>query len=109
MFKIELQGNRIVMSGELTADPQMRGRCFGIAKLAGVAGRKWIVDAQALKLHAAGETHWRDAVSAFLGECELVYLPSPLAMNLQYDDEYRHTKSRFLDTDDELEKEGGGE
>ncbi len=36
------------------------------------------------------------------GESPRSISPALLAMNLQYDDRYRHNKSRFLDTDDEL-------
>lgn len=101
-FKVELCNGRIILSGDMDRVSRIREECEMIAKLAAETGDRFIVDAQDARLWAGGESAWSTAAQEFLNRCELVYLPSPLAMNLQYDDEYRHNKSRFLDTDDEL-------
>ena len=101
-FKAELHNGTIILSGELDRLPAVRQECERIAKLAAQTGSHFVVDAQPARLSVGGEKAWSEVALEFLGRCQLVYLPSPLAQNLEYDDRYRHPKSRFLETDDEL-------
>jgi hypothetical protein len=101
-FKAELFNGRIILSGDLDRSPAIRQECERIAKLAAQTGSRFVVDAQRAKLWVGGEKAWSEVAQEFLGRCQLIYLPSPLAQNLEYDDQYRHGKSRFLETDDEL-------
>jgi hypothetical protein len=101
-FKAELSDGRIILSGNLDHSHAVRQECERIAKLAAQTGSSWIVDAQRARLSVGGEKTWSEIAQEYLGRCSLVYLPSPLAQNLEYDDRYKHGKSRFLETDDEL-------
>lgn len=101
-FKAELYNERIILSGNLDGSQVVSRECERIAKLAAQTGSNWIVDAQRARLWVGGENTWSEMVQEFLSSCSLVYLPSPLAQNLEYDDKYLHGKSRFLETDDEL-------
>lgn len=89
---------KIVMSGDL--DDTVFPACEAVLK--DFSGDKWIIDAGACRLHVGGEQVWVRVVEIFFKECQLIYLPSALAMNLQYDDAYSHRNSKFLDADDEL-------
>jgi len=102
IFSAQLLNGRIVLSGDLDGSREVRQECERIAKSAAQSGSYWIVDAQKARLFVGGENAWSDAAQEFLGRCQLVYLPSPLAQNLEYDDRYGHGNSRFLETDDEL-------
>lgn len=102
-FEAKLLNGKIVLSGDLDSSREVRQECERIAKLAVQTSFHWIVDAQKARLPLGGENTWSAVVQEFLGRCQLVYLPSPLAQNLEYDDRYTHGKSRFLETDDERE------
>jgi hypothetical protein len=101
-FKAELHNGKIILSGDLNCEPLVRQECERVAKLAVQVGSRFVVDAQRASLWVGGGEVWSEIASEFLGHCQLVYMPSPLAQNLEYDDQYRHNKSRFLETDDEL-------
>ena len=101
-FKAQLHNGRIILSGELDGSRDVRHECERIARLAAQTGSHFVVDAQRARLTVGGEKTWSEMAQEFLGRCQLVYLPSPLAQNLEYDDLYRHANSRFLETGDEL-------
>lgn len=88
---------KIVMSGDL--DDTIFPACE--AALKDMSGDKWIIDAGDCRLHVGGEPVWMRVVGTFLKNCQLIYLPSVLAMNLQYDDTYSHRDSKFLDAEEE--------
>ena len=100
-FKAQLLNGKIVLSGDLDNSRKVRQECEEVAKAAVQSGNRWIVDAQRVRLPVGGEETWSEVAQEFLGRCQLIYLPSQLAQNLQYDDQYRHVDSTFLETDDE--------
>jgi len=101
-FKAQLHNGRIILSGDLDSSRDACLECERIAKLAAQTGSNFVIDAQGARLSVGGEKTWSEIAQEFLTRCQLVYLPSPLAQNLEYDDLYDHGKSRFLETDDEL-------
>jgi len=100
-FTAELYNGRIILSGDFDSSRAVSQECQRIAKLAAQTGSHFLVDAQRARLSVGGEKVWSEVAQDLLGRCQLVYLPSPLAQNLEYDEQYRHGKSRFLETDDE--------
>ncbi len=101
-FKAQLLNGKIVLSGNLDNSREVRQECERIAKAAVQTQAYWIVDAQQARVPVGGENTWSEVAQEILRHCQLVYLPSPLAQNLEYDDRYKHGNSRFLETDDEL-------
>jgi len=101
-FKAQLHNGRIILSGDLDGSREVRLECERIAKLAAQTGSNFVVDAQSARLSVGGEDAWSELALDHLGHCSLIYLPSPLSQNLEYDTLYQHGKSRFLETDDEI-------
>ena len=106
-FMAQLLNGSIVLSGDLNGSREVRQECERIAKAAAQSGPHWIVDAQRARLSVGGENTWSEMAQEFLGRCQLVYLPSPLAQNLEYDDRYTHGNSTFLETDDDVAEYAG--
>src|SRR5271170_2875568 len=79
LFKAELYNGRIVLSGDMDRAPTVRQECERVAKLAAQTGSQFVVDAQNATLWVGGENAWAEVAQEFLGRCQLIYLPSPLA------------------------------
>jgi hypothetical protein len=100
-FKAQLLNGKIVLSGDLDDSREVRQECERVAKAAAQQGSTWVVDAQKAQLPVGGEETWSQVAQEFLSRCRLVYVPSQLAQNLEYDDQYKHKNSTFLETDED--------
>ena len=89
---------RIVLSGDLDGSREVYQKCERAVKDAVLHGLHWTIDASKARLPRGGVESWIAIVREYMVKCHLDYLPSQLATNLEYDDEYTHPNSSFLET-----------
>lgn len=102
-FTARIDNNQIILAGDMDNSATVRHECETIAAAAAANHNRtqWIINAQKVRLFVGGEEIWNKIAQETLRNCHLIYLPSQLAMNLEYDDTYKHNNSRFLETDNE--------
>jgi hypothetical protein len=94
-FEMLLQGNRIVVRGDLDDSARVLMTCRGILERIPKFS-SLIIEANEARIVPEGVTTWIEAVEQFLMGCELTYEPSQLGTILQFDDRYPHPRSRYL-------------
>ena len=97
ILKISAEKGKLIVTGDLDGSYEANRVLRNALDKARKSGAEWVIDAAEMRLTTDGECAWVSAVHEFLSTCRLRYLPSQLATVLEYDDDYKHAHTRFLE------------
>jgi hypothetical protein len=94
-FSIRIEENTIYLTGDLLPGSKTFNKCR--KALEGINKQEFFVDASKARIPIGGEQNWTCVANEFLKNCKLRYTPSTLSMLLQYDNQYNHPNSVFIE------------